>query len=202
LERTLESFFAFNTYPIAKTIIIEDGPGNYPKFPVPDLTYLSNGERIGQVKSIDRAYSYVKTPYLWHSEDDWSYHKQGFVEASRDILERYPSIIQVRVQAHDDTNGHPIEQLPEFPFPTMVYNYLDQWHGFAWNPGLRRLKDYQRLGTYTEHVISGHYTEALIGGLYRDLGYRAAILPDPGGYVRHIGQGRSLPYDGLTDRGA
>lgn len=201
LERTLKSFWEFNTYPVKATILIEDGPAMKPNFLVPDLQYMVNQKRTGQVASIDRAYAQVDTAYIFHCEDDWEFYKPGFMEASLDVLEKYPKILQVWIRAHNDTNGHPIEQLPEFDIPTMALGYLGQWNGFAWNPGLRRFSDYERIGSYMQHVTSGRYTESLIGEIYRDLGYRAAILPEVSGYVRHIGQSRSLPYDGLTDRG-
>ncbi len=201
LERTLESFFALNTYPLAATIIIEDGPANLPAFPVPDLTYIANEVSIGQVNSIDRAYSCVSTPYVAHWEDDFETYRGGFIEPSLEILERYPEILQVWLRAHDDTNDHPIVKLPQFNVPTMSTDF--EWHGFSWNPGLRRMSDYRRLGGYSQFKRSNSFqTEHAISKAYHSLGYHAAILPEPAGYVRHIGgpyyEPRNLTFaDGL-----
>src|SRR5262245_61091896 len=129
LERTLESFFALNTYPLAQTIIIEDGPANPPAFAVPGLTYIANEVRIGQVNSIDRAYSCVRTPYVLHWEDDWETYRGGFIEPSIEILERYPEILQVALRAHDDTDGNPIVKLPQFNVPTITTDTAG-WQGF------------------------------------------------------------------------
>jgi hypothetical protein len=201
LERTLKSFLAVNTYPLAQIIIIEDGPANPPAFPVPDLTYLANEVRIGQVNSIDRAYSCVQTPYVLHWEDDWETYRGGFIEQSLEILERYPEILQVWIRAHDDTNSHPIVNLPKFNVPTMSID--SEWHGFSWNPGLRRMSDYKRLGGYSQFRHRNSFgSEIAISKKYRSLGYYAAILPEPAGYIRHIGWERSLGgwWSGLRPR--
>lgn len=187
LKRTLDSFYKYNTYPISKVIIIEDGIGTTPD--IQNIVYL-NSEHRGQVPSIDLAYSYVDTPYIFHCEDDWEFYDYGFIEASLDILEKHNNILQVWLREHNDTNTHPIVKLHEFEFETMRAG-MNMWHGFSWNPGLRRLSDYKRIGSYSEY--SGHdnaSTESNIGCLYKDLGYHAAILPK--GYVRHIGWGRSV----------
>lgn len=191
LERTLESFFSLNKYPLARTIIIEDGPSNPPAFPVPDLTYIANGARIGQVSSIDRAYSCVDTPYVLHWEDDWETYRGGFIEPSLEILERYPEILQVWLRPHDETASHPIVKLPQFNVPTMSADW--KWGGFSWGPGLRRMSDYRRLGGYSQFKSrKSSWAEHTISKVYHSLGYHAAILPEPAGYVRHIGDDRSL----------
>ena len=197
LNRTLNSFFSFNRYPV-QTILIEDGSANPPSIEIPNLTYFANGKRQGQVYSIDRAYQEVKTPYIFHCEDDWEFYKSGFIESSLDILEKYSDILQVWIRAHDDTNGHPLTKLPQFDVQTAVYGYAPEgeiWNGFSWNPGLRRLSDYQRLGNFSRFQSTDRKsgtTEVNISSAYKNLGLHAAILPDPEGYVRHIGWGRSL----------
>jgi hypothetical protein len=182
LARTLESFYRFNTYPLEEVIIAEDW------------------EREGQVKNIDRAYARVKTPYLLHWEDDWVVTKASyFIAESLDILERYPNVLQVWLRAHNDTNGHPLIHREEYPFPILDPNWI--WNGFSWNPGLRRLKDWQEIGGYLPYWNGSASTaEQIISKLYADKGMVATILPEPEGCVRHIGWNRSLPYDGNTDR--
>jgi hypothetical protein len=36
-------------------------------------------KKVGQITSIDIAYSYVDTPYVYHSEDDFVTLKDGFI---------------------------------------------------------------------------------------------------------------------------
>ena len=77
LSKTLCSFAKFNTYPIKECIIVEDSSFilDISRLDIPHLDYpirvISNRKNIGQVRSIDRAYAEVKTPYIFHCEDDW-----------------------------------------------------------------------------------------------------------------------------------
>ncbi len=60
IERTISSFVEYNTYPISKYIVIEDGLGalnaslqrKYQHLPI---TWLETGQKIGQIRAIDRA---------------------------------------------------------------------------------------------------------------------------------------------------
>jgi hypothetical protein len=145
--------------------------------------------REGQVKMIDRAYGRVKTEYIMHFEDDWEVFRVGLLFRSFRILAKNPSILQVWLRAHNDTNNHPIVQLPQYPFKTMDATW--EWKGFSWNPGLRRKSDWEKIGGYMKYWQgSSDDTERYIGNLYAEMGYHAAIL-EPEGYVRHIGGDRS-----------
>jgi hypothetical protein len=184
LARTLESLYLCNDYPFAGVLIAEDW------------------ERIGLVKSVDRAYSRVETPLVFHCEDDWLFYSGGFMEQSLEILEHNPTAIQVWLRAHNDTNHHPVIYPAAYPFPILDPNYnrggepIHEWGGFSWNPGLRRLDDWKKIGGYAKYQWPGENSadaERRISQLYRDLGYVAAILPDEAGYVKHIGAGRELP---------
>ena len=170
LARTLESLYRHETFPFAEVIVAEDW------------------EREGQVKNIDRAYARVRTPYIMACEDDWEFYRGDFVDRSLDLLESYPEILQVQLRAHDDVNGHPVIYSDSYCLMDPHWT----WGGFSWNPGLRRLADWKRIGGYLSHwAVSDNATEQHLSRLYADLGMVAAILPEPGGYVRHIGEGRS-----------
>lgn len=197
LMRTLESFIRYNTYPLADVVVIEDGPEpswvrsfDFDQSQI----YLATGERRGQLYAVDKAYSYVKTPYILHCEDDWEFYRPGFIEASLPILEKHNGILSVQLRAHGDTNGHPVEPSGSPEFDLMALGYKGCWHGFAFNPGLRRLCDYQLAAPFTKFWNkpghAGEEGEGAISQYYRELGFRVAILPE--GYVRHIGWGRSV----------
>lgn len=193
LDYTLRTFQIYNTYPVKKFVIVEDRPGTTPPANLPpDCEYIANEENLGQIASIDKAYKEIQTPYIFHCEEDWQFYRHGFIEESMEILERYPDILLVWIREHNDTNLHPVERLSDYPFDTMVYGFDKVWHGFTFNPGLRRLADYQRIGSYSEHTAGkapGLEREYALSEVYADLGYRAAITPH--GYVRHTGNLRS-----------
>jgi glycosyltransferase involved in cell wall biosynthesis len=207
LDRTLSSFRQFNTDPLVKRIlVVEDGAGDPTevcrRFGADVLTI---GSRVGQAQAIDLAYAQVDTPYIFHLEDDWEFYRPGFIERSRLFLESDPSTILVWLRAWNDTNKHPLSfKAPDGSMGVLSYDFATWWHGFSWNPGLRRLADYKRLGSFVQRRVDeypwapGGAHEAAASVFYRELGYRAVIL-DEGGYVRHIGIGRHvIPPDNVS----
>lgn len=199
LKQTLTSFFKHNTYPIDHFIVIEDsgkiGLNKESEDLFPQVIFLYNKERLGQIKSIDIAYDLVKTPYIFHCEEDWQFYSSGFIEKSLSILEdkRNEKIIQVWIRGAHDTNGHPTMQAGE-GYRILKTNHQGLWNGFSFNPGLKRLSDYKSIGKYSNHVQFDPKrpwnAEAGIGKLYFRLGYRAAATVQ--GYVKHIGNGRHV----------
>lgn len=157
LERTLDTFFEMNTYPIERFIIVEDGMNfgcidfvktkyNFP------IEVFYNEVKLRQIKSIDKGYRMITTPYVFHMEDDWQFIKPGFIEVSKEVLEADPNIIQVWLRGTDDpTVKHPhYPDIYESPITKskmvlLQYGYQNIWHGFSFNPGLKRLKDWQDL---------------------------------------------------------
>lgn len=196
LKRTVESFMAFNTYPITEYIMVDDSANKAVHDEIrrlyPDWTLVLEDRHLGQSACIDAAYDRVRTKYIFHMEDDWEFFKGGFIEPSIKILEHDPGILQVWVLWG---NKHTIEP-PVFKADDVEYRLLGSmgmWHGFSWNPGLRRKSDWLRIAPFASFVpTKGHWllTEGRIGQKYHELGYRVAILNDE--YSRHIGAGRHV----------
>lgn len=191
LEKTLESFFWFNTYPIERFIVSEDsgkfGINHELQLMYPDIEFINDGVKQGQIKSIDSMYKTIDTKYVFHMEDDWEFYRSGFIEYSMAKLESNSKIINVWLREKDDTNGHPNYN------GLMDLNYRG-WHGFTFNPTLKRLKDYKRIGSYGKYGRFNpdrpHESEKRIGKVYRNLGYHAEISEI--GFVKHIGDGRHI----------
>jgi len=212
LERTLISFFNYNTYPIQKVIIVEDSgiPQNFSNVVslVPcDLEIIENEVNIGQIASIDKAYAKVETDYIFHCEEDWEFYNSGFIEKSFEILDQDSKIFTVWLRAHSDTKNHGIETDKKFPLSSGDYYYLmNQYHkkvwcGFTFNPGLRRTSDCMIFHPYNNLEVRElskkngmpimHEMDLSI--YYQELGYRGAITSNKNGYVRHIGGKRHVP---------
>ena len=202
LEETLRSFFRYNTYPIAQHIIIEDSPYRdkllkmLTKFPDVEFTVLDNVPQIGQMKSIERAYSEVTSEYIFHCEDDWEFYREAFIEDSMAVLETDDKIITVWLR--EDLNKNRLEpEVISTARPGVEYQYVTPayvqpkkgtiWHGFTFNPGLRRYKDYLLV-----KPISQFDRESTTGKAYFDLGFTAAALTNP--YLRHIGFHRGIRF--------
>jgi hypothetical protein len=87
LKRTLTSFVAHNTYPIQEVILCEDSgiPGivDFASDILPyPITYCYNTVRSGQMKTIEKYTPLIKTPYVFHLEDDYEFFDYGFIELS------------------------------------------------------------------------------------------------------------------------
>jgi hypothetical protein len=198
LMRTLESFLKYNTATISQTILIEDGPANLPRIALPNLTYIVNETRIGQLRSIDRAYAQVRHKYIFHCEDDWEFLQSGFIEKSLKILEANPKIFEVwliKDTLYDiDETRHDLRILDinKNGCPTL-----------NWNPSLRRTVDYLSIGGNYERIVGnglGIKKEAELSQYYKRLGFFAAALP--GEHVRHIGKNRHVvePLEPIAKR--
>lgn len=208
LFKTLESFFKFNTSKLVTQIIVIDDSGVAGAYEIIDKFFeniksifdvkiIANENNIGQVRSIDLAYSFVTNPYIFHLEDDWEFYQVGFVELSLDVIQKFPWVVTVWLRAHNDTMRHPIEPVAGLPFHLLGLNYENRWHGFTWNPGLRRLSDYRFIRNFAAFGPG----ESIAGQWYMEKGYRAAILNVPQGFVRHIGWFRSTAHMSGTQKG-
>jgi len=196
LRQTLESFLIFNTYPIEEFIIVEDSGKNgindfcYDILPRDKVTLLYNEKNIGQAASIDRAYSKVKTDFIFHCEEDWEFYKKGFIEASFELLNNDPKIFTVWLRAHNDTNDHPVVNGKYGKEMSRDFRYGNySWGGFTFNPGLRSTNHALMFSPLSAYVNESEYN---INKLYQKAGIYASITQDPKGYVRHIGWGRHI----------
>lgn len=206
LERTLKSFFEFNTYPIADFLIYEDDPNVYnqgvnniaEKY---EVKLFGDKKNVGQIQAIDRLYGMVDDDcqYIFHLEDDWEFYSSGFIEQSLEVLRSDPKIINVWIRNDLDTNGHPVERVIKnagsVRYRMMAPVYRSIWHGFTFNPGLRRKSDYDKIGSYSKITAfdpkNPAQSEAAIGRRYFRMGYKAAII-EGAGFVRHIGDNRGI----------
>lgn len=195
LKKTIDSFLAFNTYPIYQWIISEDS--GIPNVNLelmnehPEFTWINAETRRGQIRSIDEAYSHVTTDYVFHLEDDWETYHDGAIFESIKILESTPNVSAVMCRKHDPRVYHMSDTPP----------YLNCWGGwgyYSFNPGLRRMSDYSEFfeksfATFTNAGnISGLQAERKVNDFYREKGYRMALTPNPDGYLRHIGDNRHV----------
>ena len=95
MEKTLDTFFEFNDYPIERYIITEDSADpeifkeckrlNDTKYQN-KLEFVFNEKKLGQSKSIDLAYSMVETEFVFHCEEDWEFYNSNFIQESLRVL--------------------------------------------------------------------------------------------------------------------
>lgn len=205
LERTISSLLTFWDGPPPAAFYIHDDSGFIPDGLMKDLDRFlmrhwqimadwSFSNYAGQVHAIDTLYSKVTTPYIFHCEDDWEFFAEGFIHDSRSVLEAEPKCACVWIRHPSDRNGHTV--LPgvkltrqHVRYQQMAHRFRGNWHGFTWNPGLRRLSDYKAMGKFSsfcewrsnDHAIA----EIQFNKKYYEAGYVGMSLCR--GFVRHIG---------------
>lgn len=194
LEKTLDSFFEKNTYPIKKIIITEDSTeGNklkklVSKYKNQNFHLIVNETRLGQLKCIDKAYKEVDTEYVFHCEDDWQFLKEGFIEKSMELLENDKKIFMIGLRDKNDfksdffKNGNYISKYGNF--------YEVEAEVFSYNPGLRRKKDCDLFGLH-EKLYNQKYEEVL-SQFYKEKGYTSIYFQEK--YVEHIGDKRHVHF--------
>lgn len=194
LKRTLESFDAFNTADIREVFITEDSGDDAVRQAIPahwqeHCTFFVNRPKLGQLASIDLAYTSVKTPYIFHCEDDWEFYRPGFVEDSKTVLELRPDILQVwlrnfvyDLQVHSPyIRLGPRELIGAVPCYPLISD-KPEWQAFSLNPGLRRIKEYLLCAPY-----AGFEGEKGLSRRYAELNLTAVTLE--GDAVLHTGFG-------------
>lgn len=208
LEKTLESFVKYNTYPIEEVIIIDDSSRALNWDPIealvkkitPHFLIIENPINIGQYKSLDILYPCINTKWTFHCEDDWEFLDYGFIESSMEVFENYDgklftvNIWGKQVDDHPDrTEGEPID-LPSGRQYKMI-NPRHKLGGFNQNPGLRLTDVIQELHPYAELELvkpagpnrEPYVREATLALKYiRELGYRSAYVLDTY-FIDHIG---------------
>ncbi len=196
LADTISSFLAFNTAPIARYVIVEDSGDAAVRdvlgFFGVKFELTLNDPPLGQMKSIDLAYAGVETPYIFHCEDDWRFFRSGFIEESLLLLERVERISAVICRREGQNPDHDklvhsagVRRTRDVEFRQPALDAHELWGGYSFNPGLRRLADYRRIGSFS---ACGHEFEA--SQWFKRNGMGIAILEHPAcettGHGRHV----------------
>lgn len=195
LKETLDSFFKFNTYPIKKIIITEDSTEGekleklVKKYENQNFKLIINKARLGQLKSIDKAYKEVDTEYVFHCEDDWEFFQKGFIEKSLALLKEDEKILIVGGRAKEDYSKDFFYDEDYISKNGEKY-YRVQGEIFTYNPGLRRKKDMDLFGLH-EKLENQRYEEVL-SNFYKERGFKTIFFKEP--FVKHIGNKRHVHF--------
>jgi hypothetical protein len=188
LDKMLESFFCFNDAPISNYILVEDAGskkcvnvflkyvGKY------DHEIIFHENNLGQLISIDEAYSRVETKYVLHLEDDWLFIKPGFIQNSINLYRRHSNICSVSIRPHGDWSSDCILNIGGCYIILFPRNKV--WGGIAINPGLYDMSKYNRIAPYSQYN-----KERKIALMYSWVGYRGVLSNMVDGYVVHAGDG-------------
>jgi len=198
LERTLRSLLSVD-HGFAAAVITNDAGDEETNEVVrrylPEATLIVHSERRGQLASVDEMYAQVKTPFIFHCEDDWEFDPVEFIDKAMTALvsDNTISVVCVRQSGCmiDNRNGTNIFMTPA-PIPatnvgnaTFVKLPMDAFYSsFTFNPTLLRTSLWKSMGGYRQiGLLNG---EGSIDRHLHELGLRTAhLLP---GVCFHIGQ--------------
>lgn len=152
---------------------------------------LLNERKMGQPASIDKAYSFVDTKYVFHCEDDWNFRDGNFIDRSLPILEKYDNVLQVTFRID---SPHPVcdeiyEEGTDSAFEVLIPGY-NGWPGFTYNPNIFRFSAYEEI----KPVVGK--SEKEVGLIYNEKGWHTVALTNR--TVAHIGDGRHV-YDEVNN---
>ncbi|MFC4991176.1 glycosyltransferase [Rubritalea tangerina] len=194
LEQTLASFHHWNSYPLSQVIVTEDSPYGDKVQKLLDqydwgcpVKLIANGERIGQLASIDKAYAENSSEYVFHCEDDWEFSRKGFIEDSLEVLKQDREAFCVWIRERSE-------------FPDALFSgerYYDSEGKdvgefvvkeiCSFNPSLRRASDF---GKYLPLVQFVDEIEAGVSQVLEDAGMHSILLDASA--TQHIGWHRRL----------
>lgn len=199
LAMTLSSFRQFNT---GGRYLINDDSGNPEtvdklRNDYPFATVLDSSHRLGLMGSIDRLYSRVETPFIFHLEDDWTFDAPVDWQSAIEVLSTHPKTSNVCVRSSDEMKPKYKRMAREFEVGGRTYrevppNAHPEFHGWSSNPGMIRTEFYHEFAPFA--ALRHDAMSARI----KTSGYLMAYqLP---GCARHIGQGRNVPEPGQPPR--
>ena len=197
LRATVESLVRHIDEQPSAFILIEDSGDASVRNVVADLeqrlalgfTFLINRRQRGQMSAVDRAYAAVKTPFIFHCEDDWEFFQSGFIKPSRAILNARPDVSMVGLRPRFELNAlireTPAETLNDIAFFTLDPTKHPEYFGYSFNPGLRRTADARAIGSF---AALGQ--EPDVSYAFKQRGFRIANLETAS--VRHLGDVRHV----------
>ncbi len=185
LNKTLDSFFHFNDYEIEEMFLVEDSLNQNVYEDIKKkwggkLTLLFNKKKRGQIKSIVETYKLVKTPLIFHCEDDWIYTRKNFIKDCLKIMDYDEKIIQVWLESKESASRLDIfdygelQKVGNVGFRRVFCKEGWEWGYFSFRPGIKRMCDYELIGGY------GNFKNELdIGVEYKKRGYYTVIIENP-----------------------
>ena len=191
LAETLASFRANNSggrFLISEDSTREDVVAEL-KASYPGMIILWDKERFGIMRSIDRLYTAVETPYIFHLEDDWAFDGPVDWAAAIALLEARQDVANVCVRAIGEIKEKyrrrsDAVQLAGADFAIMHTTSHPEFFAWSPNPGLIALATYKAFAPFAR------VQPDQMSGIMKAEGRRQAFLLP--GVARHIGHGRNV----------
>lgn len=157
----------------------------------PDMTVLTGTQpREGIMRSIDRLYREVQTPYICHLEDDWEFDGPVNWQAAIAMLESANKVANVSLRLFSEIRwGYRQRSRPAVLAGAKfaIMHRRAHFESFSWspNPGLIKTELYRSYAPFARVQ-----PDQMSGVMKKDGWVMAYLLP---GVARHIGHGRNMP---------
>jgi hypothetical protein len=152
----------------------------------PNGNLINIGSSSGHHTAIDWLLKNVRTPYVFHCEDDWLFETTPDLESALNLLSLDSTISSVCFRKVEDFGLEPAEldSAPTIQLGSIEYRRLDglhdQWHGYTFNPHLIGSHTLKSIGHFSNFRKERHISRSL-----REQGQHVAYL-NPGS-CKHIG---------------
>jgi len=210
LDKTLQSFYNTRDY-VTKMVIVDDSAveGVFESLVEKygsDCDVICFPKNRSQWWAMDFMVSYCDTDYIFYLEDDWELLRPGYLNQSKQILEKYREVGVVdtswrtfEFQGIDSYDKQLIDNMFYWKKPWKITDHHLAWHSWVGSPNLRRRDDLIMLGR-----VEKWHNEWNIDREFTALGFKGVFLN--GEYSRHLGdncsamEGRrpddsKVPYD-------
>jgi hypothetical protein len=191
LAKTLSSFFETQDY-ITKMVILDDSaePGVYEKLveeygDICDVICFPRNR--SQWFAMDFMVSWCDTEYIFYLEDDWELLRPGYLNQSKQILQKYREVGVVDTswrtfewQGIDSYHKGLVDDMFYWKKPWKITDHHLAWHSWVGSPNLRRRDDLIMLGR-----VEKWHNEWNIDRAFTALGFKGVFLN--GEYSRHLG---------------
>lgn len=214
-KNTINSFIncCKDLYLIDEWICVDDNSSEEDRIMMKELYpffkfYFKKKEEKGHPQSMNIIKKMVKTPYLFHMEDDWNFFvKRDYISECLEVLAQNKNIGQCLINKNYDENGKNIIKGGEFKITKSglryyIHEYVNNkqaeekwisrhgygshcnyWPHYSLRPSLIKTKIFQAIGEYNENV--SHF-ERDYSHRYVSRGYISAFLE--GIYCIHTGR--------------
>jgi hypothetical protein len=192
LEQTVQSFFEH--FETDRLIVSDDSLrfGEAAAFAnaYPQIEMRSCWERLGRLRAIDALYGTLRTPYVFHLEDDWCFTGDANLDDVCDYLDARPDVSVVCVGWRPDARYAGKAKTDTFRGHDYRVWDLDahpRRFSYTFNPAVARTALWRQIGPFAKF----HHEEGL-SAFCKARGMRIAMLERPIAY--HLGD-RLHAYD-------
>jgi glycosyltransferase involved in cell wall biosynthesis len=191
LDKTLKSFYATRDY-VTKMVIVDDSaqPGVFETLVErygSDCDVICFPKNRSQWWAMDFMVSYCDTDYIFYLEDDWELLRPGYLNQSKQILQKYREVGVVdtswrtfEFQGIDSYERELVDGMFYWKKPWKITDHHVAWHAWVGSPNLRRRDDLIMLGR-----VEKWHNEWNIDRKFTALGFKGVFLN--GEYSRHLG---------------